>query len=84
MAKMHAKHTANVSVCHISVIFTPSVRLFKMQRLLGDLHLVMTFSPMMYIFPDAASTWGDAYSHRLMCDNPGTRTDSKCVTPSGA
>ena len=27
---------------------------------------------MMEIFPDAASTWGDAYSHRLMCDNPGT------------
>ena len=43
---MHAKHTANVSVCDISVMFTPFVRLFKTQRLLGDLHLVM------YIFPN--------------------------------
>ena len=27
---------------------------------------------MMYIFRFAASTWGDAYSHRPMCDNLGT------------
>ena len=23
----------------------------------------------MYLFPDAAPTWGDAYYHRLMCEN---------------
>ena len=46
VSKVHIKRTANVSVCHISGIFTPSVRLFETQRLLGDLY------PVMYNFPN--------------------------------
>ena len=41
----------NVCVCHKNVVFTLSVRLFKKQRLLGDLHLVMYIFPSDVYFP---------------------------------